>query len=196
MDSGRKRLAWAYVMVLLIAAGACAEAIAPGTAEVEVPCTPGVGAAAFPDMPLRAGPPAVTTGSVPHRQIDPDVVPEVIDDMSARIFALTDIESRPSGIVDGATALWLRQEFNLGRPECLVQARELGHIHQDGSLHVTVPHGRIPGAAAAGWIEQHPWSATFPGFEAYVMIFSPRDPGEVEIILELVTDGINFVVGS
>ncbi|MCZ6821994.1 MAG: DUF5519 family protein, partial [Deltaproteobacteria bacterium] len=100
----------------------------------------------------------MTTGSVPHQQIDPAIVPEVIDEMAGRIFALPDVESRLSTIVDGATAIWLRDEFNLGRPECVITERVVGHIHFDGSLHVTLPPGRIPGAEAAGWIERHPFA--------------------------------------
>ncbi len=186
------------VLASLLGAGACGDTVAPGIIDESepVPCAPSESSGAFPDLPLRPGPPAVTTGSVPHQQIAPDIVPEVIAEMAGRIFALPDVESRPSTIVEGASAIWLRDEFNLGRPECVIRERELGHIHLDGSLHVTLPHGRIPGAQAAGWIEPHPWADTRPGFEAYVMIFSPRDSGEVDVILDLVIQGIAFVDGG
>ncbi len=186
------------VLASLLGAGACGDTVAPGIIDESepVPCAPSESSVAFPDVPLRPGPPAVTTGSVPHQQIAPDIVPEVIAEMAGRIFALPDVESRPSTIVDGASAIWLRDEFNLGRPECVIRERELGHIHLDGSLHVTLPHGRIPGAQAAGWIEPHPWADTRAGFEAYVMIFSPRDSGEVDVILDLVIQGIAFVDGG
>ena len=186
-----------FVVAVLLASWACADTAGPDIdGGEEVPCAPDESPFAFPDLPLRAGPPAVTTGSVPHQQINPDVIPEVIDEMGGRIFAPPDVERRPSTIVNGATAIWLREELNLGRPECVIRERELGHIHQDGSLHVTLPHGRIPGAAAAGWIERHPWANTLPGFEAYVMIFSPRDSSEVDVFVELVVQGISFVKGS
>jgi phospholipase/carboxylesterase len=189
--------AGAFVLALSLGAWACANTVAPGIDESEaVPCAPGESSFAFPDLPDRVGPPGVTTGSVPHQQINPDVIPEVIDEMSERIFALPDVESRPSTIVGGATAIWLPEDLNLGRPECVISQRELGHIHQDGSLHVTLPHGRIPGAAAAGWVERHPWADTRPGFEAYVMIFSPRDSSEVDVIFDLIIQGIDFVKGS
>lgn len=193
----RENRARAFVMVLLLVAWACAGTADPSIdLAVDVPCASGESSLAFADLPLRAGPPAVTTGTVPHQQINPDVIPEVIDEMGRRIFALPDVESRPSGIVVGATAIWLREEVTLGRPECVVLGRELGHIHPDGSLHATLPHGRIPGAAAAGWIERHPWASTRPGFEAYVMIFSPRGSNEVDVIVELIAQGISFVKGS
>ena len=197
MRSSRGHRARTFVLPFLIGAWACADTVALGIDEAEgVPCVPSDMSPAFPDLPLRPGPPAVTTGSVPHQQIDPDIIPEVIDEMAGRIFALPDVESRLSTIVDGATAIWLRDEFNLGRPECVIRERELGHIHLDGSLHVTLPHGRIPGAAAAGWVERHPWADTRPGFEAFVMIFSPRDSSEVDVIFSLIVLGIDFVKGS
>jgi len=78
----------------------------------------------------------------------------------------------------------------------VIAQREVGHIHSDGSIHITLPHARIPGAEATGWIERHPWSATRPGFEAYVMIFTPRDLMEVEAIVGLIKDGVSFVRGD
>ena len=197
MKHNRKNQAWALGVVYFVGAGACTDAAIVGFEEMEeVFCVPGATSTTFPDLPFRAGPPATTTGTVPHQQINPAIVPELIDDMSARIFAHDDVESRPSSIVSGATAIWLRDEVTLVRPECVVLERELGHIHQDGSVHVTLPHNRIPGAVAARWIERHPWADTRAGFETYVMIFSPRDSGEVDVIVELISQGISFVVGS
>ena len=192
-----RRVHQACAVVLALSVGACFGSEPSGVEVPEVvPCSPSGSSVSFPDLPQRAGPPARTTGTVPHQQINPDVIPDVIDEMNERIFDLPDVTRRPSAIVVGAVAIWLRDELNLGRPECVVLLRELGHIHLDGSLHVTLPHGRIPGAVAAGWIERHPWASTRPGFEAYVMIFSPRDSSEVDIIVDLVAQGIDFVKGN
>jgi phospholipase/carboxylesterase len=182
--------------VAVVAIG-CVDTIVPAVDEAEgVSCLASDTPPAFPGLPDRLGPPAVTTGSVPHQQINPNVIPEVIDEMAGRIFSLTSVESRVSTIVDGATAIWLRDDVTLARPECVVREREVGHIHPDGSIHVTLPHGRIPGAEAAGWVEGHPWADTRPGFEAYVMIFTPQDLGELDVIVDLVALGIDFVEGS
>ena len=185
----------------LLALG-CLDATSPGldddgqNPEDEVACLVDPSPPSFPALPARLPPPAVTTGAVPHQQIDPDVFPELIASMSGQIFAFPEVESRPSTIVDDATAIWLTSDFNFGRPECVIRERELGHIHADGSLHITLPHARIPGAADAGWIERHPWSTTRPRFSAYVMVFTPRDVAEVELIVDLVEVAIDFVRGS
>ena len=145
-------------LVLVIwGGGACGDTIpsALGESDEDDPCLPSAASPVFPDLLDRSGPPARTTGRVPHQQVDPDGVPGVIDAMARQIFALPDVEGRPSLIVETATAIWLRNEVNLARPECLVAQREVGHIHQD-ELDLTLPHGRIPGAETGGWIEQHP----------------------------------------
>lgn len=198
LPSGRGRQTWTVGLAMVIGAGACGDMVTPAVAEIdqEVPCAPSPNSPSFPNLPARPGPPARTTGTVPHQQINPDGAPEAIDEMAARIFALPDVESRASLIVEGAIALWLRNDVSLERPECVVAEREVGHIHEDGSIHVTLPHGRIPGAEAAGWIEPHPWSATRPGFEAYVMVFTPRDLIEVEVIVGLIENGLSFVRGD
>lgn len=197
MSLGRRARDGTIALAFLIASWACADTVTSRFEEVEaIPCAPAENPLAFPDLPLRGPPAAVTTGRVPHQQINPDIFPDVITVMGRRIFALPEVESRPSTIVDGATAIWLGSEFDLQRPECVIRDRELGHIHLDGSLHVTLPHGRIPGAVTAGWVERHPWSGTRPGFESYVMIFSPRDLGEVAVIVDLLVDGISFVGGA
>ncbi len=161
-------------------------------------CAPNPAAPSFfPDLPAREGPPAVTTGEVPHQQIDPEIIPEVIAELHSRIFALPEVESRPTIIgLAGGTAIWLREEINLGRPECVVAGREIAHIHLDGSLHGVLSHGRIPGAVSAGWAEPHPWAGIQPGFEAFVLLFSPRSSEEVDVIFGLILDGLNFVTGG
>ena len=187
----------AAMALLAILMSACGDATEGVSVSEDVRCTPDPsGPAAFPSLPVRAPPPAVTTGSVPHRQLDPLIIPEVIAEVHERVFALPEVESRESLLVPGATAIWIRPEVNLERPECIVAGREVAHIHLDGSLHAVLPLGRIPDAESAGWVEPHPWAGQQPGFEAFVLIFSPRSSEEVDVILDLVSEGLSFVRGA
>jgi len=155
------------------------------------------GSIPFPPIPVRAPPPGVTTGTVPHRQINTVVIPSVIADLHERVFGLSEVEPRESDVPGGgATAIWIRREINIGRPECILSGREVAHIHVDGSLHAVLPHGRIPNAESAGWIESHPWADLQPGFETLVLIFSPRSFEEVDVIFELILEGLTFVRGG
>jgi phospholipase/carboxylesterase len=130
---------------------------------------------------------------VPHRQLDPLVIPSVIGDLHERVFALPEVEPRESLLVPGATAIWIRPDILIGRPECIVAGREVAHIHLDGSLHAVLPLGLIPDAESAGWVEPHPWAGVQPGFEAFVLIFSPRSSEEVDVAFDLVVEGLRFV---
>ncbi|MGI9626436.1 MAG: luciferase family protein [Longimicrobiales bacterium] len=195
MPGVRRHSAWQIAAWLLLVAVpvACGDSTDPVPGDV-VLCSPDPsGSAVFEPLPDRAPPAAVTTGTVPHRQIDPDIIPEVITELHERVFDQPLVESRESTIVTDATAIWIRAEVNLGRPECIVSGREVAHIHEDGSVHGVVPHGRIPDAESAGWIELHPFAGVQPGFEAYVLMFSPRSSEEVDVILDLILEGVAFV---
>jgi len=180
---------WPLLIMLLSGCGDTANGV--GVSEA-VLCTPGR-SGSFPSLPVRALPPAVTTGSVPHRQLDPLIIPSVIAELHERVFGLTEVESRESLLVPGATAIWIRPEVTIGRPECIIAGREVAHIHLDGSLHAVLPLGRIPEAESAGWVEPHPWAGLQPGFEAFVLIFSPRSSEEVDVAFDLVLEGLRFV---
>lgn len=180
--------------VLLTVLSACGDATEGIGVSEDVPCIPDPdGSMALPSLPVRAPPPAVTTGSVPHRQLDPIISPTVIAELHERVFALPAVEARESLLVAGATAIWIRPEINVRRPECIVAGREVAHIHFDGSLHAVLPLGRIPEAESTGWVERHPWAGSQPGFEAFVLIFSPRSSGEVDVAFDLVREGLDFV---
>lgn len=184
------------VWPLLVSMAACGDSTDPVDNPAAI-CSPDPsGSLVFEPLPDRAPPPAVTTGSVPHRQIDPDIIPEVIADLRERVFDQPLVEPRLSTIVTDATAIWIRPEINIERPECIVSGREIAHIHEDGSVHGVLPHGRIPDAESAGWIERHPWAGVQPGFEAYVLMFSPRTSAEADVILELILEGVTFVTGG
>lgn len=186
-----RRALCALLLTVLAACGDTADGI--GISQ-DIPCEPAPSdSIAFPTLARRAPPPAVTTGSVPHQQIDPIIIPAVIEELHDRVFALPEVEARESLLVAGATGVWIRPEISVGRPECIVAGREVAHIHADGSLHAVLPLGRIPDAESAGWVERHPWAGRQPGFEAYVMIFSPRSSEEVDVILDLVREGLDFV---
>lgn len=172
--------------------------VGPGLEPVPATCEPLEGAStSFPSLPLRAGPPAVTSGEVPHVQLNPDFKPEVIEELFSRIFDLPILENRPTIIGMGGTrALWLTDGVPITRPECVVAGREFAHIHLDGSLHAVLPHQRIPEAVAAGWAELHPWAGVMPGFEAFVMLFTPRSSEEVDVIFQFILESLNFITGG
>ncbi|MGI9626435.1 MAG: luciferase family protein, partial [Longimicrobiales bacterium] len=154
------------------------------------------GSAALQPLPLRAPPAAVTTGSVPHRQIDPEISQVAIAELHGRVLGIPEVELRQSATVGDATAIWIREEIDLERPGCISTGRQVAHIHHDGSLHAVLPHARIADAESAGWIELHPYAGDRPGFETYVLVFSPRTSEEVDVVHNLILEGLDFLTGG
>ena len=106
-----------------------------------------------------------------------------------------DVENRPTVIsVPGARALWLRDELELAHPEVITRGREFAHIHPDGSLHVALTPTRARQAIEAGWAEPHPM-AQYIGMEGMVMLYTPLDMQELDVIFQLIVDSYNFVSG-
>ncbi len=142
-------------------------------------------------MIARKGGKPRTTSTNPHTQLDQNAPRSLFDALAARIFALPDAEERPSLVsVPGARALWLRDEVPAGPREAFMIDREFAHLHppRDGSLHLALPRARAEEAIAAGWAELHPIARLGYLPPTVVMVFGPRDEGELEIVYQLVVD--------
>ncbi len=148
-------------------------------------------------LPTREGPRRETTGSVPHIQTDAVLVPEVDAELRRRVFLLPGVEDRETEIsLPGARGLWLGDDLELARPEVLDAGREFAHIHPDGSLHVWMPVDRAVEAEAAKWGELHPWVKRSGFWDGVVMIYTPETQAEVDVVVQLVVDAYNYIVGT
>ena len=97
-------------------------------------------------LPLRSGARPRTTSTNPHTQLDQQPIdPEIRQELARRLFALPDVEERPTMIsVPGARALWLLDSVPAGPPEAFMIEREFAHLHpgQDQSLQCSPPGPR------------------------------------------------------
>ena len=106
----------------------------------QVACEPSGTLSFFRTLSLREGPPAVTTGEVPHQQLNAETTPEVIAELYSRIFSLEVLEECATNLgLQGTRAIWLTEDVTISRPECVPGGREFAHIHIDGSLHSVLP---------------------------------------------------------
>ncbi|MGA9251021.1 MAG: luciferase family protein, partial [Roseobacter sp.] len=80
-------------------------------------------------------------------------------------------------------------------PEVIVGGREFAHVHPDGSLHASLKPDVAKMAVNAGWAISHPWADERPGWEGFVMIYTPNSNEELEIVYELVRSSYTFVTG-
>ncbi len=84
----------------------------------------------------------------------------------------------------------------LARPDVIVGGREFAHLHPDGSLHTLLPPDLAQAATEAGWAVAHPWADQRPGWEGFVMIFTPANSEELDVVYDLVVQSYAFVTGS
>ena len=146
-------------------------------------------------LPRRARPRPQTNKNMPHSQIAVQPVPEVNAELFRRAYSLPNVSNRPTVIsVPGARAIWLDEDLPLAHPEAIVGGREFAHIHPDGSLHVSLSPARAREAIAMGWAEPHPM-ALYMGNLGMVMLYTPLDSQELEVIFQLLVDAYNFVTG-
>jgi hypothetical protein len=151
-------------------------------------------------LPQRVGPRPRTTPTNPHTQLDQQPTdPSVIEELAARVFALPGVVELPSAIsVPGARALTLDQGERVGPPEAFLIDREFAHLHPapDHSLHAMLPIDTANHAVAAGWAEAHPMALRGLIPANAVMLYAPRDAGELEIIERLIRASCAFARGA
>ena len=149
-------------------------------------------------LPERADQRPRTTPTNPHTQLDQNPEDLVVRELAQRLFALPAVEERPSAMsVPGARALWLRDEVSPGPPEAFLIGREFAHIHPmpDGSLHAALLPELAEEAIEKGWAEQHPVARMGHISPNVVMIYAPRNPGEMETVASLVEESYRYAGG-
>lgn len=142
-----------------------------------------------PPLPPRRGTTPTTTPTNPHTQLDQQPPDDSLrDQLALRLFALPDVEERPTRIsVPGARALWLRDNVPAGPPEAFMIEREFAHLHpgRDHSLHAVLPVELAQAAIDTGWAELHPVARRGLIPPTTVMLYAPRDQEELDVIYGL-----------
>lgn len=157
--------------------------VVPATAETE-------------KLPTRTSPIPLTTDGVPHVQIGVEPDPEISAELLRRVSNIPGVEIRDTVVsLPGAKGFWLNEDVTLARPDVIVRGREFAHIHPDGSLHASLSPELAARALEAGWAIHHPWAKQQPGWEGFVMIYTPGSMDEMEAVFQLVLGSYNFVTG-
>lgn len=148
-------------------------------------------------LPERSGPRVQTSGVVPHVQWDVDPVQEVNDELYRRAFSLPGVSNEATIVsLPGARGMWLSENIELANPLAVVNGREFAHIHTDGSLHAPLPLERALEVDEKKWGERHPWAEQRPGFDGFVMLYTPQSIEELEITFQLIVESYNYVTGQ
>jgi hypothetical protein len=148
-------------------------------------------------LPLRSGPAPYTSKHVPHIQVGVEAVPEISAAFLRRVEDMPGVSIRDTIVsMAGALGFWLDESVPTVHPEVIVKGREFGHIHPDGSLHISLSPDLAGRAIKAGWAIGHPWAKTRPGWEGFVMIYTPRTMAEMETVFQLVRGSYKFITGK
>ena len=149
------------------------------------------------ELPMRSTPIPQTTNGVPHVQIGVEPVPEISKALLDKVAKIPGVEIRNTVIsLPGALGFWIMEDVAVARPDVIVGGREFAHVHPDGSLHASLPSSLAKQAVATGWAVSHPWANQRPGWEGFVMIFTPVNQEELAVVLDLVQASYNFVTGQ
>ncbi len=75
--------------------------------------------------------------------------------------------------------------------------REFAHMHSasDGSLHMVLPAHVVDKVIANGWAERHPLAGKGGMPTNVVMVFGPRDDGELAVVQDLLRAAHAYACG-
>ncbi len=148
------------------------------------------------DLPRRETPIPRTTNGVPHVQIGIEPNPAISAELLKRVSKIPGVRIGPTVIsLPGAQGFRISDDVALARPDVIVGGREFAHLHPDGSLHASLSPELAAQAAKAGWAVAHPWADRRPGWQGFVMIYTPANLEELEVVYDLVVRSFAYVTG-
>lgn len=172
---------------------------------------PGYLPADFPPK-RRSSRPKLGPHPIPQRQLDQLPGEEIRQELIDR-FAQVGSAASQKGLVEIKQSLYERRHsalfVSLTRPwHALAQQTrgEISHVHAglDGSVHVVLHPSDCWKVIESGWGQRH----GFAGVEMiksiagaslpvnYVLVYAPRDPAEVDIVMTIVKASIQFMAGT
>ena len=151
------------------------------------------------EPPLRRGERPSTQRVMPHQQLDQNAPPALQEELFERCRLLPGvIVGRSHVSVPGARAFHLDPDLAGGEPDAFMRGTEFAHLHPgyDGSLHLALPYETAQAVIAAGWGEHHPLVEQGVMPATQLMVYGPRDAGELEVVWAIVEQSYAFARGG
>ncbi|SMX36732.1 luciferase domain-containing protein [Octadecabacter ascidiaceicola] len=149
------------------------------------------------DLPMRETDRPRTTDSVPHVQLGVEPVPELVQDMLDHVETFPGVRLGATRVsLPGAIGFQLDADLPLANPQAIVGGGEFAHVHPDGSLHASLDPAVAREAVRQGWAIPHPWADQRPGWEGFVMIYTPLTKQELDVVLQLIENSYAYVTGQ
>lgn len=142
---------------------------------------------ALDEAPFREGPPPDTPDGIPHQQHNQNAPVAMREALREAASALPGIKFEPTPFsLSGSVGWRLKERFAQGPAGAFIrQSLEFAHQHvpADGSMHMLLPLDFAMAALEKGWGVIHPLTDSISGEHSeYVMIFGPRDEGELRTV--------------
>ncbi len=147
----------------------------------------------------RSGPLPKTTSRLPHSQLTQHGPDEVIDKLHEFCFSFPGVKNEHSTIsVPGSRAMVMHEAHECNH-EAFMIGREFAHIHphpDNGSMHLQLPKADAMEVINKGWGEDHYLVTLGRLPKGLVMVFSPRDDDELEVVKSIVTRSYEFATNQ
>ncbi len=155
------------------------------------------------DLPRREGSkPGIAPFAVPHRQVNQhnDTITrnrqkQIFDDQVANknnnlIYKMSYLERNSPGI-------FLKDSASGNQTVVPVSHAEIGHIHPtDGSMHIILSPSDTKEVIEKGWGELHGLAGDGPAFKTYMMIYSPRNGKELEVVGKILEAAVKYALNA
>lgn len=142
---------------------------------------------ALNEAPFREGAAPDTPDGIPHQQLNQNAPITMQEVLRASASALPGIQFEPTPFSLLGSVGWRLDESSAQGPAEAFIRESLEFVHQhvpaDGSMHMLLPLEFSGTALEKGWGVIHPFNDSISGENSeYVMIFGPRNEGELKTI--------------
>jgi hypothetical protein len=137
--------------------------------------------------------------ALPHIQLDQWPPPEIAQQLVDLALSIPGICAQQSRMASPSSlALCLKDDFAKGPAEAFIDGHEFCLLHAlpQASIHLTLPRDIRERAVQLGWAEQHPGARAGIIPQTVVMLYAPRDFGELRVVFHLVCTASRFAKGA
>ncbi len=142
-------------------------------------------------VPKRQGERPQTGDQPPHLQFTEQSPREIYEQMAQ--WALVDIPAAIPALSEEPTRISVPTDESVAAPAKAFMppagSREFAHLHADGSWHLVVDDDLVRHVDEQSWGERHPW---YDRGILEVLVYAPRDLGEMAIVQQLVAASIAY----
>ena len=147
------------------------------------------------NVPPRKGPRPDTTNQLPHSQLNQHGPEQVIQQLHTFCFSFPEVNNEPSAVAPRGTRAMILDDHAHGNHHAFMIGREFAHIHpypDNGSMHLMLSETDAIIVINSGWGEDH-YLVTH-GYlpKGLILVFSPRDDEELNVLKTIVTRSYAF----